>query len=174
LGRLLDAAVGLGLLSGDRRGYGLTPMTRMYLLSVSIGWVDGCCWYVFALQIDTGSRGSCGSSRASATCTLVQLLVVSHDQDIPAVGEHWLVEAERFQSENDSAGASLSRSSCVSSHSSSSMQDIATSTSGPLVGLLVSLPIRSVLVVPPGGEQRVGGTAHGISTHPVKALTSTH
>jgi hypothetical protein len=34
LGRVLDAAVSLGLLSGDRQGYWLTDVTRAYLLSV--------------------------------------------------------------------------------------------------------------------------------------------
>lgn len=34
LGRLLDAAVSLGLLGGDHQGYWLTDVTKAYLLSV--------------------------------------------------------------------------------------------------------------------------------------------
>lgn len=34
LGRLLDAAVSLGLLHGNRKGYGLTDVTKAYLLAV--------------------------------------------------------------------------------------------------------------------------------------------
>lgn len=42
LGRLLDAAVGFGLLAGDRSGYYLTDVTKAYLLSVSLK----CCGHM--------------------------------------------------------------------------------------------------------------------------------
>jgi hypothetical protein len=61
LGRLLDAAVGLGLLNGDRQGYWLADVTKAYLLSVrgtaaDLDPVFACCAMAVVLGLLKGDR----------------------------------------------------------------------------------------------------------------------